>query len=650
MMGTSRSLSLLVVTVVVGALAIAPLALAAEPNGRNADRSRGQKLHKFRPRVETQKLYAIQDPSVDPQLQQHYVEMSDGVKLFVEVWLPAPKDGNVPPQVVPTIVSITPYGAAGVLDGDNYAALHNLVPRGYAYAQVHVRGTGASGGCFDWHGSREQSDVGEVIDWLAGTAPWGDGRLGLYGISFRGGTALEAIALANKELTRSVKAAVMSSPTASRYDFMAYDGVPYAYPGSLSHLEAATVGPVGPRSVEEVPCPTEFATWASEDDGDYFDAIDEREMRRGVASIEVPVLMAHGHQDSSVTPRLQSGLFDRIPETVPKAGVFGHFEHEWPDGDGWAELNEGLEPRDQVLDTVPEWTREDWQDMVAAWFDHFVKEIPSGVESWPVAQVQDNDGMWRAEAEWPFTKGPLGHLALDASGKLGSIEPSGSTSFVDGSLRNDNLYELDPTTHGYAPGTSARFEFTTTERLQLTGQAELRLWVSLEGPVRDAHLGVLLETFDESGHPIPYGSTVGARSLQHLDPIDDYFKQGQAKAPPEGVFEVPIRLRPTDIVVPSGGTLEVTIAGSVPVYPGLEAYGVPVRDGLHLPTALSGSGTRVTILHDCEHTSELRFFMPAANTEWLDVETISPAKRPHPHDLPDSFDGGSATQPICGQT
>ena len=403
-----RSMSSLVLVILVGVFASAPRALANESNNGNAHGSHGTRLKKFEPRVETPQLYAIQDPSVDPQLQQHYVEMSDGVKLFVEAWLPAPKDGHVPPTTVPTIVTLTPYGHEGQRDGDNFALIENVVPRGYAYAQVHVRGTGNSGGCFDFNGAREQQDTEAIIAWLANDddpatpgAPWSDGRLGLYGISYRGGTATEAIAVADKRLTSSVKAAVMAAPTASRYEQGAIDGAPLTYPQSVGIFEMMLTGVE--VDAHDVVCATQYSSWLGKDDGDFFPAMAEREMRRGVPTIQVPVLMAHGHVDTSVPASIQSGFFDRIPDDVPKAGVFGHFGHEWPDGDGWDELNEGKTPDEQVLSTVPGWTRTDWQDMVAAWFDHFVKGIPSGVESWPVAQVQGNDGLWRAEGEWPFT-------------------------------------------------------------------------------------------------------------------------------------------------------------------------------------------------------------------------------------------------------
>ena len=339
----------------------------------------------------------------------------------------------------------------------------------------------------------------------------------------------------------------------------------------------------------------------------------------------------------------QAGLFDRIPAGVPKAGVFGHFKHEWPDGDGWAELNDGKTSEEQLVGTVGEWTREDWRDMVVAWFDHFVKGLPSGVKHWPVAQVQNNEGSWRSEPDWPSTGGPPGRLALGAGGGLGVAQPTGSTSYVGSAYRNQNLDDLDPSTNGYPPGTSARFEFTTTDRLELNGSVELDLWIHLDDPVRDAHVTAMLHTFDAAGAPIPFGSAAGARSVRHLDPITDYFQQRDGQEPPPGTFNVRIRLTPSALVVPPGGKLRLTVAGSAPVGPGLG-----VGDGFEHPTQLSGSGAPVTIVHDCAHPSQLRFAMPRPDAEWLDVRTVDPDVRVDRRDLPSAFDGGAASSPVCG--
>src|SRR5687768_11735276 len=93
---------------------VAAVSLAATVGvapGRAAPPSQ-PRLSKFRPVVVTDELYAVQEPKVDPSLQQRTITMRDGVRLFVDVWLPGATEGRVPPVRVPTIVSFTPYVTA----------------------------------------------------------------------------------------------------------------------------------------------------------------------------------------------------------------------------------------------------------------------------------------------------------------------------------------------------------------------------------------------------------------------------------------------------------------------------------------------------------------------------------------------------------
>ena len=93
------------------------------------------------------------------------VEMRDGVKLSVDLWRPVTPKG----VDVPIILSMTPYHSlyyaldpqeTNLPSGD--AAL--FVPKGYAYARADVRGTWASGGCWDYGGIKERHDGYDLVD------------------------------------------------------------------------------------------------------------------------------------------------------------------------------------------------------------------------------------------------------------------------------------------------------------------------------------------------------------------------------------------------------------------------------------------------------------------------------------------------------
>jgi putative CocE/NonD family hydrolase len=57
------------------------------------------------------------------------------------------------------------------------------VKRGYAYVQMDVRGSGRSGGEFDFLGPKDQADFCDVIGWIA-AQPWSNGKVGGIGQSY----------------------------------------------------------------------------------------------------------------------------------------------------------------------------------------------------------------------------------------------------------------------------------------------------------------------------------------------------------------------------------------------------------------------------------------------------------------------------------
>ncbi|WP_246942967.1 CocE/NonD family hydrolase [Bacillus pinisoli] len=104
-----------------------------------------------------------------------FITMRDGVILAADVHRP---DG---PGPFPVILTQTPYNK-------NQSNTENLneyfIKRGYAHMVVDVRGTGTSQGTWDSFGLAEQGDGKELVEWAA-TQPWSNGKVGLYGSSYR---------------------------------------------------------------------------------------------------------------------------------------------------------------------------------------------------------------------------------------------------------------------------------------------------------------------------------------------------------------------------------------------------------------------------------------------------------------------------------
>jgi len=127
------------------------------------------------------------------------IPMRDGVTLSVDIFRPDSGE-NFPailgvhpypqqPQTAPikpnsfssvTFPHVGEEKGRGILEsGDpNF-----LVRRGYVQVVGNVRGTGNSGGKYDFMGSQEVQDTCEVIEWIA-RQPWCSGQVGMYGLSY----------------------------------------------------------------------------------------------------------------------------------------------------------------------------------------------------------------------------------------------------------------------------------------------------------------------------------------------------------------------------------------------------------------------------------------------------------------------------------
>ena len=127
------------------------------------------------------------------RLQSVYVPAGDGVRLAVDVWLPAER--TAVGRAVGTVMRVTRYHRADAPrepgpQADTNAAAGNLFnSAGFALVVVDARGTGASFGMRTGElGEREIKDYGELIGWIA-AQPWSNGRVGVWGTSYEGQAA-----------------------------------------------------------------------------------------------------------------------------------------------------------------------------------------------------------------------------------------------------------------------------------------------------------------------------------------------------------------------------------------------------------------------------------------------------------------------------
>ena len=614
---TRLGLSLLLIL-----LALAPAAHAASAPDAGAA---------FEPRPQSQPLFDTKPPADDPAKQRKTLAAADGADLFVETWLPKAKGGNEPPARIPTVLIMTPY----VQKGQERYPTRNLEPviayfnaRGYAVAQHHVRGTGESGGCLEQTAKNQIDDAARVIEYLGKDAPWTNGNVGMYGHSYDGETQVSVAGRGDPAKTQYLKAIVPSATVGGQYEYSNMDGVPFAGQAALSnttYLALTSINPgtapVNANTFERFGCQPELFQGSADPNGSFTPFWQVREYRTGAQNIKAATLWVHGLSDWNVQPITLAGFFDRLPASTPRAGLFGIWEHNYPD---------------KHAGVRPEWARQDFLPMVTAWYDQHLKGLDTGTDAWPEVQVQGNDGQWRTEQGFPQAGGPAGQIALGAEGALGATAPKGSTSFREG-----------PDDRETVRGTRAVFETPKVSApLHLVGQPVADLWLTTDRT--DGHVTAKLQVLNKDGAVLRQTDTTsgqevgtyGARSLQHLDPMpENWFRQESPKPVAANTpLRVPVRFQPNDIVVPAGGRIRLTIAGATDW----------ARD-----TVPSGSNGTITLLHDCKHVSALRFLVPWSDAPQLNVretdEKDAGALPTNPAPPRETDGGGLASASVCGK-
>ena len=125
-------------------------------------------------------------PSTDIYNQQigsgyGYLRTRDGTELAINTYLPGPADAGP----YPTLIEYSGYGYADPSGGES-SIEQILSLLGFAVVDVNMRGTGCSGGAFDFFEPLQGLDGYDVIETVA-RQPWVlNGKVGMAGVSYGG--------------------------------------------------------------------------------------------------------------------------------------------------------------------------------------------------------------------------------------------------------------------------------------------------------------------------------------------------------------------------------------------------------------------------------------------------------------------------------
>jgi uncharacterized protein len=320
-----------------------------------------------------------------------YVKMRDGIKIAVDIYLPA--KGKRP---WPVIFAYSPFQKERFFESAKPAF---YCAHGYVCVQAAERGSGINEGQFTFQSPQAAVDGYDIIEWMA-KQTWCSGNVGMMGASGYG-VAQWITAPLNPPHLKAL--AVLA--TTDNYRGLCYPGGVQRKPfvlNMISGLVSAAIWP-GPVPGKEPPLNIVSEILANTQDGPFWWG--HGSGWKTISKIKTPVLNI-----LNVPNRLHAVTHLRSYQEIkaPKKLVVT----PW--------TNENYQP--WIFETTA------FNEYVLRWFDYWLKGKDTGIMDEPEVAIFDmGTGEWRFENEYPlartrWTKYYLHSLEKLSSGKSGEKE------------------------------------------------------------------------------------------------------------------------------------------------------------------------------------------------------------------------------------
>jgi len=322
-----------------------------------------------------------------------WIPMDDDVRLSARLWLP--EDAELNP--VPAIFEYIPYRKRDSSRARDEQIYPYFAGHGYAGVRVDIRGSGDSEGVLrDEYLQRELDDGVAVLAWLE-KQPWCNGKVGMMGISWGGFNGLQIAAMRPPQL----KAIITACSTDDRYA------------DDVHHMGGCLLGDNlswASTMFSHNSCPPDpdvvGDSWRDmwfqrlRGSGLWLEKWLEHQRRddywkhgsicEDFDAVQIPVMAIGGWADG------YSNAVFRLLENLkgPRQGLIGPWSHKYP--------HNGV-PGPAI----------GFLQQALRWFDHWLKDIDTGVEHDPMLRVfmqesmpptsryQQRPGRWVAETYWP---------------------------------------------------------------------------------------------------------------------------------------------------------------------------------------------------------------------------------------------------------
>jgi predicted acyl esterase len=588
-----------------------------------------------------QRFYDDQDigPGFD------YVTVRDGTTLSVNVVLP----GDIDDGPFPTVVEYSGYDPSD--PAGSGAGLSSLMTAlGYAWVGVNMRGTGCSGGSFDYFEPIQATDGYDVIETIA-AQPWVAGNaVGMAGISYSGISQLYVAAQRPPSLLAITPLSVVDS--SALYTL---------YPGGIlndgfaldwARQRDEETAPFGQAWTEDRVAGGDETCRANQmmrlqnpkleeqiRDNPFYSAVAEKsDVRPLIGAIEVPVFLAGAWQDEQTGAHF-ANMLDGFTGTE-------HFYASLTNGLHSESLSPGIAPRWlefldlYVAERVPSlealravgpalgaviWDTDaitirpdrfagaSYDDALATFEGDDPVEVLFEEGAGGAVPLAPMPSWTRSFASWPVPASTTAWY-LGPDGRLSTAGPAGdggSTSYTADPANvpegyfdeaaGGNIWSVDAEFDWVSEpaGTAARFvsePFTADTIVIGSGSADL--WISTDAPDTDVEV-TLTEVRPDGGEVLIQSGWLRAshRALDEaasseLHPVQTHLESDAAPLPAGEPVPVRVDLYPFAHPFRVGSRLAVTIDA-----PGGN------RQIWHWDTI--SAGETVTIAHDAEHPSRV---------------------------------------------
>ncbi len=353
----------------------------------------------------------------------------DCPQISLAYWRPKVPNG----MKVPVIVEIGPYfgeESAGTPDITTPGSwlgmgiIQNLLPHGFAFAQVSVSGTGMSNHCMDLMGYAEQEGINAAVEWL-GTQEWSNGNVGMIGKSYDGSTPWQAAMYGDEYLKTIVPISGLigvrelmwkNGSSEARAPFM--HNVVYGSYGFSSEKEDENLQ----NACEDYLLGPIHATNGYIFAGNEFvDSYWEERyfLDRVLENYGGSVYIVQGFQDWNVDPHMAVPTVNTLLDHGIEAKVLmGQWDHDYPDRPDYQKQRS--DPG-RGSEAYPQMVRFDWMQDLLEWFTYYLQE--TGPKPSHYIEIQNNRGEWRVEERYPASDSKTIEMAL-GSNNLSLVEQS----------------------------------------------------------------------------------------------------------------------------------------------------------------------------------------------------------------------------------